>query len=477
MQANGQASNPLNTAAATESKTKAVVANSFKLPKDYEVPIGPASDALQVVYGKKYIPFLDSTDTLANILWGIRLQSPTQNACITTITETCIGEGLFVSNKKPDEVDPDFIKWIGSINNDNQSLNEVCKDALDAMQTDGNAWVEIVKGKIGGLAYVKPYIHTTLTCRYGPLDNKTLKPSHIVKSNQLAKTNRGVLNARNLKAVNIPLYSPNSLDQKAAWQKLDNGDFNSCIHLKNAISGVQFYGLPRSFASVDWQILEHKNAQYNNDMFDNNMVLSALLVFKSAMTQAEAAKTAKEIIKTHTGQGKMGRVAVVSSEGGIDDFELKPLETQKEGSFIELDKRAEAKIITSHNWDPVLAGISRDSAFGNGSQYIRAVFDVKKAMVLKPMADYMLSKFVKPLVNIAANQMNKKEWLDYELSFKHAMPFSFISDIDVNSVLTKDEGREILGQQKLEDTQAGKGFIKTSNTQNKPTDVPGESTK
>lgn len=472
---NGQTKNFLDNQAPTE-KSKTVVVNSIKLNPEEQIPIGFGQDNWQILQGKKYIPFISADDCLPNLFWKVRLQSTTQSACISTIAQTTIGEGLYVTNlDKEKEVDKDFLEWIDSINNDNQSLNEICRTIVDAKATDGNAWIQITKGQFSNKKWVKPYLHPTLVCRLGAIDPKIGRPTSVVRSNQFSKPDRGVLSNRSLKAVEIHLYSKNVLDK--SWTPID-GELNTMIHLKNEVPGIPFYGIPKSHASLRYQVLEYKSAQGNIDNFDNNMILSALLIFESAMTTEEAAASAKEIIKTHTGQGKLGRVGVVSSEQGIANFKYQPLDTQKEGSWIELDKRVEQKIIFAHNWDAVLAGISRESAFGNGSQYIRAAFDAKKAMVLKPEADYLIQKFIKPLVAIAAEHMKKPDWLKYEFAFKHSMPFSLLSDIDVNSVLTVDEGREILGQTEMEDPKIGKQIIEQGSKNNKPKEnVPGEPPK
>jgi capsid portal protein len=478
MPENGQIQDLLNKDAAT-GKSKAVVANSISLDPKNPIPLDYGSDSFQVIFGKRYIPFGGFRDNLPNVLWESRLQSTTHNACVTSIAQTCIGEGLQVTNLEAEKVDKDFIKFISRINNDGHSLNKICKTILEAYLTDGNSWIELVKGEFNKKKYVKAYHHTSMVCRLSLPEKETEEVKFAIKSNALAKPRNGMLNARSLKAVTFPLYNDNPLDQQNVWSNLKtdkeaDGDLHSLIHLKNDYSGFLYYGLPPSVASLRYQILEGKSAQYNIDMFDNNMVLSALLIFKSSMTEDEAKKTAEEILHTHTGQGKMGRVGVVSSEGGIDDFTYQPLDTQKEGSFIEFDQRLEQKIVTSHGWDPILAGISSQNnhPFSNGSQYVRAVFDIKKTMLLHPLSNYLIEAFVKPFIAIAAEELGKKEWLSYDLGFKHAIPFSLISDIEVNNVLVKDEGRKIIGYGPMADKGKGQEIIGTRVTE---TEVPGKS--
>lgn len=454
----------LNNTPASE-KTPVVV-NSVKLDPENPLPFDYGSDSFYTAGGKRYIPFLGQDDNIPNTFWELRAQSTTHNACIGSIAECITAKGLYVKNFELEKVDKEFLAWINTMNRDRETINDITKEILECLQTDGNAFVEIVKGEVGSRKYVKVYVHTTLRTRLKE-ENEDGEVTAVLISDQFARKRNGMLTSRQLKATEIPLYNFDEVDKNAVWKKNEKtGDLHTVIHLKTKFSAVPHYGLPRSLDSIRYQALEGKAAQYNIDNFDNNMVLSALLIFKSSMTQAEAQKNAKQIVKTHTGQGKTGRVGVVSSEGGIEDFEYKTMDVQKEGSFIELDKRVEQKIITSHKWDSVLAGISRDSAFGNGSQYVRAVFDIKKEMVLQPLALYLLKNFIQPLMNIAIEHLGKKEWGKYELDYRLAMPFSLISDIDVNSVLTKDEGRGILGYAAHKEPAKGAEFIKSQPAKN-----------
>lgn len=466
MTPNGQATEPINKDAIT-AKSKAVVANLLKLDPQNPLPFDFSSDSYRVVYGKRYLPFLGYNDNLPNIFWEARALSTTHNACISTIAHTCVGEGVYVTNVDPKDVDPDFLTWISRINNDGQSLSELVRLAIDGRDTDGNGWIEIVKGKVGSEKYLKVYFNSSLYCRLTSPDPKTGEITTAVKSLYLAHYRNGMLTQRSLKAVEFPLYSPEKSLQSKVWQDVNkDGDLHTMIHLKNEVGSVLYYGLPPSHASLRYQVLEGKAAQYNIDNFENNMVMSGLLIFKSGMTEDEAAKVARTIIQSHTGQGKNGRVGVISSESGIDDFTWQPLQTEKEGSFIQLDDKVVGKIITSHGWDGLLAGIpDKGGALGKGSTYVRAIFDVKKAMVLKPREMYIKQKLLMPLLAIAAEWYGKPAWLDYDLGLKMMPPYSLISDIQVNNVLTKNEGRAILGFGPMKNIVHGEEIIGTRITE------------
>ena len=422
-------------------KKREPVVNVTRYNPETPVPIDYSTNPFTIVSGQRYLPF-GKDDNLPNTLWTARLNSVTQNACTTSIAQTCVGTGLYVTNKEPEAVDKEFLTFIANING-SESLNDLCKIGMEAEETDGNAWPEIVKGSLGLVKYVKCYMHTSLVCRFGAIPKDGDRPLSVVRSLKFAESRGRLVSGNALKAANIPLYSSNPLDKKTAWTKIKD-ELHTALHLKNTNKASLFYGIPRSIASFRHQLLESKAAQYNNDNFDNGMVLSAILMMKSSMTQEEANAAGREIIQTHTGGGKAARVAVVASENGIEDWDIKTLETQKEGSYETLDNTVERKIITASNWDKIFFGMGETSTLGQGSQYVRAVYDIKKSGVIDPKCRYWIDHFVKPVIAIAAEHLGKPEWLTYELSFKSTIPFSYSSDIDVNSVLTKNEGRELL---------------------------------
>lgn len=457
------------------TKKGQVVVNVAKLNPETPVPLdfNTTYFTISATEGSRYLPF-GKDDSFPNLMWEARLQSLTQNACITSIAQTCVGSGIYVTNVEPDLVDKDFLTWINRIN-DNQSLKSIIKLGMECEETDGNAWGEIVKGAVGGTKYVKAYMHSSLICRFGAIPKDKDKPEEIIKSTRFAEKRGRVLSARQMKGIRIPIYSSNPLDKAIVWSSDEINDLHTCIHIKNENPASLFYGMQRSVANLRDQVLEGKSAQYDLDNFENNMVISAILVLKSPMTQAEAKLVAQDIIKTHTGAGRNGRVAVISSEQGIEEWDLKTLDTQKEGSFLESRKVYQGNIIVGCNWDAIFFGQSSESSLGKGSTYVRAVYDIKKTTVIDPLCEHWLNSFVYPLIKIAAEHMGKPEWLKYQLAFETAMPFSYSSDIDVNAVLTKNEGREILGMPKSENPEWDKEPIKGGAKEQKPKeDVPTE---
>jgi hypothetical protein len=183
-----------------------------------------------------------------------------------------------------------------------------------------------------------------------------------------------------------------------------------------------------------------------------------MLIFKSAMSREEAEENAREILMQHVGEGKTGRIAVVSSESGAEDVQFIPFNTQKEGSFIEFDKRNEEKIISGHQWDSILAGINRDSNFGTGSQYIRSIWDIKEATLLNPYRNDLRDEVLFPIQQIYSEWFTVPEIMNYDLWFQPSMPFSFLADLNPEKFMKVGQAQELSGLQ-IDDMNKDKYLI------------------
>lgn len=331
-----------------------------------------------------------------------------------------------------------------SVNNERESFDDIMLGCADGERAMGTQFIEVIKGEVGKQPFMKINLHSLLRCRFGEEAEQTGNPTEVIISKLFERNGR--VYAQSLKnARRVPLWSPNKLDQEKCWKKYSDGTYRTMLVFKNKVSGVPHYGLPASISGLRSQVQEAKGEQFNLDNFENNMILGGMLMFKSAMTPEEAQKNAKRIIMSHTGEGKTGRIAVISSENGLEDVKFEKYETAKDGSFIELDKRLEEKIIKANGWNGVFLGLNRGGTLGNGSEYIRNAWDTAEASLLNPLRRKLIDKVVVPLMQIYADVFNKKEILKYQFWFNSAKPFSFLGDIKPEQFMKLNEARELAG--------------------------------
>lgn len=424
-----------------EVQFKIVVSNSV-LDPEKPIPIEQNGNLFRYSKNKKYIPFMGIEDGFDKILLTARLSSASQNACITSIASSLVGKGIRV--KDVEDPNQQLFDWFKSVNKCKHTFDEVLISTIDGERTFGNQFIEVIKGENAGKAFLKVYPQSILKCRLAAPEHPDNDDEiqQVIVSDSFATTGGYKYREDDLK---IPIWSSNILDKDRVWVKDKKGYLHTMLHFKNEVSGVEYYGLPSSIAGLRYQILEAKAAQYNIDNFDNNMILGGILIFKSGMTQEEAQQAAREILLTHIGEGKTGRIAVVASEAGLNEVDFKPFSTAREGSYNDSDKRWEEKIIAANEWDSVLAGINRSSTFGNGSQYIRSIWDVKDAVLLNPLRNKLINKVVNPVVQIWADVFKVKDVLKYEFQLQTNMPFSFMGDIDPNTFFKVKEARSKAG--------------------------------
>jgi len=418
------------------------VHNSITLDPTTPIPLEKFGTFSLTLDGKRYIPFLEPNDNFFQILLEAKLLSPTNLACINSKTQYCIGDGWYLQDAKEDKALNDFAK---NLNKKGQTLNDILRAVFDNLHTAGNCFIDVVRVKVGSSKYIKVYVKQFTDCRLSmPMDADDI-PASIIYSKRFRGV--GVWNMKGDDFVELPIYTGSKSD---TWFKDQSGNEHICIFLKNEVSGYDYYGMPSNVASLPQQILEYKAARYNLDNFDNNLVVGGLIILQGNLTQEEANKLGKNIIMQHSGDGKRGRYVILSSENGIENTKVVPFERQEKGDFIEYDKHLSEKIIASNNWDPLLAGFSDGSGrLGNGGNaFIRSIYDIKQNTVIKPTQNYVIEKFLTPLFQICDDWMGTK-FSSHQVGIKSKSPISFLGDIAINAIVTKDEARQEFGMQPL----------------------------
>lgn len=430
--------------------TSNVASLDVKNPIPFE-PTGVSSAFHFTARNKKYLPFLAPKDNFFQLLLEAKLLSPTNNSCVNSKTNFCVGNGVYIKDNKQNK---DFSEFIKKVNKKGESLNKVTKSIFNNHFTVGNNFVEIVRGRVGSKKFVKVINRPFLDCRLSEPNDDDICESVFISKKFRRK------NAWNLiedEAVELPIYYG---DEKMNWYKDQLGFEHCVIHVKNSVPGYDYYGMPDNVSSLPWQILEYKAARYNIDLIENNLVVGGVIFLDGNVTQEEGKKIGQDIIYSHTGDGKYGRWAVVSGQN-VSKASLQQFNTNSEGSFLKMDDNVESKIIDSNNWDSALYGQHQTSGIGNGGYaYLSAVFETKQKTVIEPSQNLIIEDFFNPLFEIYDNWMGTT-FSELEIGFEKVTPVSFAGEIDVNKVLTKDEGREIIGKPALGNEKGGE-FIKLS---------------
>jgi len=449
--------------------SKGAVTNSITLDAKNPIPIEFNSNIFVSLKGKRYVPFLNPSDNFAQLLTEANTLSPTNFSCTSSIAQYCLGKGTFFKDNKEDKA---FTKWAANVNRKQESLNEILYGGFLHKRVAGNGFIQVVRGKVAGKKFVRVYLREYMDCRLSiPDDDDICNTVYI--SEYFRKL--GIWNLNQNKTEEIPIYSPNMFDNP--WTVDEKGNEHTIFHLKNYTSGYKYYGMPSNIGCLAHQILEYKHARYNLDNFENNLVIGGVLVVKGAMTPEEAQKVGRDIIYQHSGDGKRGRWVVLSSETGLaDGVQIEPFTKQEDSSFVDGDKHNAETIFMNNKWNKLLIGGSEQKSIGQGnSAYIRSVYDIANETVITPEQQFMIEKFLNPLMEICDDWLGTN-WSDMGINLKAFQPVSFLGDINVNAILTVDEGREIIDKDPI-GGEKGKAFIAPAkppmnNNQNQSDNVP-----
>jgi hypothetical protein len=458
----------------TAARTRKSPHNLIELDVETPIPLEYKSLMFRSPTGTPYIPFPNPANDFPQFLTECKLLSPTTLACVNSKTQYCLGKGWYLTDNA--QV-PDLEKWALCVNKKQQSLNDIIKVIFGNLFTIGNAYVEVIRGAIGKKKFVQVYVKNYMDCRLKrPDDNADEDVCTAVVVSKIFRQ-QGFNAQKDIMGVELPLWSNNPLD--SSWVGPDtvssDGFEHTMLHLKTEADGFDYYGLPTNISSLPQQILEYKAARYNLDNFENNLALGGLILLKGNVTEQEARKLGREIIYQHTGDGKRGRYAILSSESGcVSGADVVPFTKQMEGDYIAFDKRIEDKLLTANQWHGILIGRFAEAGLGNGgTNYVRSIFDIANNSVVIPMQHFLLEKFIRPLLHIHDEWVGT-DWSKARIALKPVTPVTFLGDVDINAVMTVNEGREIIGRPALQGAE-GNHIIHPEGNKNPTTHVSPQS--
>lgn len=430
-------------------QTNLSISNEAKLDVKDPIPFEvTGSTAFDLFTDKRFIPFLNPNNNFFKVLQEASILSPTNSACINSKVFMCSGKGLRI--KDADErLTSEFADFQRKINNKRQSLGKTVDRIFSNYFRVGNVFIEMVRLQAGSTRKLHAYVRSFLDCRLGVPDaNDT--PQTVIISKKFRNDSEWLIDEKN--SVELPIYNGDD----TRWKKMPDGSERCMMHIKNEMDGYEYYGVPENVSSLPWQILEYKGARYNIDNFDNNMVIGGAIILEGNYSDAELTKAATRIKEQHTGDGKRGRWVVLGNKQGTGS--IQNFQKQTDGDFLKLDEYAEQKIIDANNWDSALYGQNNSKGLGNGGNaYLKNIFKIKHRTVVEPSREVIIEEFITPFIEehdrYCGTRFSNKvvEFLSVDIE-------DLVEEIEINSVITVDEGREKLGFESL-GSELGKKLI------------------
>lgn len=423
----------------TSTNKSVKIHNTVKIDAKDPLPGLYGGSVFQTLNGINYLPFLGNDDSLFRKLLEVRLLSPTQNNCLNDKVFYSIGDGLQVQDQEfPTEFDK-------KINGKRQTIDDILKEVFEGLYQDGNAFLEIACTQVGEVRVVHVYPHNNMDCRLKE-EKDGAEPVAVLRTRMFRNDGVYMFGEKD-KAITIPLWRGESIESGKGWVKKGN-TVRTMIHIKNSYHGVDFYGLPTNFSGLHNMVNEYKITRLNMDNLENNMFLGGVLFIQGNINEPEEKRLVQNIRKMSTGEGKGGRILPISSEGGLTDTKFVPFTQPHEGHFIELDKHNADKIISANGWSRTLLDMQEGSSLGKGGEFLKQLFQRKFRTVISPTQQIVLNNFIFPLMMIH-DEWKKTKFYDLPWIIKPVIPVSLEGVLDINSLLTVNEGRSELGKKEI----------------------------
>jgi hypothetical protein len=346
--------------------------------------------------------------------------------------------------------------WLTVVSPEGENIEEITQKIAKDFWGFGNAFVEIQKIKKGNTkkVYIRPLPITW--CRPKKAGENEIYPTHIGVSNEFEESYEIVPQ----KVTNLPIFP--------VFETID-GVEKSIVHLKNYEPTLVYWGIPDWVSAKIWAELEYRIPKFNQSKFENGFTPSAIISLFGSTNQEEARHLVNAMKDCFTGTGNNSKMFIQALRDPTYKADVQVLNSSSEGEFINLQGLAQTNIIAAHRWSVALTGLRTAGSLGTNQQ-IRSEFDIVYNTVIRPAQRLFLTKFLNPVIQVAAEWLGY-DWSNIALDISKPMPVSFSGDIAVDQILTKNEMRQEMGFEPLEEKEMQEPIKEPIITEDNATDI------
>lgn len=440
------------------------------------------ADPTRAVFGSlDYLPF-NREGELEHIIALIN-NSPTAKAICNKVAYYTVGEGFYVRKEKsvlgdktaqiltPEQKN---ILWqvLNRKNSDGDNIIDICKKVAYDYQAVGNAFVQldVVSGFVfashQNINFVRPFRSSDLKTRFFGVS-----PDWAIIPYTYNRGRNTYAEAQNIPTLikDIAAY-PRWTDELEELEESEFGkganlselygfDKSSMIMLKQYNPLMYQWGVPNWIGAKHYVELEYRIAKFNVSRFKNGLTTSGLLQLFGDLTPEQQKEYQQAFTEKMTGTGNDFKVIFQILENPDLKANWVPFEQTYNGYFSELSEISKDRIATGFEI-PLSLVQATPGQLGNNQQ-IRSEFEILYRTKIYDIQQAILSHVVKPYLDTVAETERIEFLKGVELDFINIVPVSFAGDLDVNMLLTKTEGREILGYQPTEEAAITEEEIQT----------------
>jgi len=438
-------------------------ADEVVLPKDLYFENSDPTRALFGLYD--YLPFIREGELEQFI--ALINNSPTAKAICNKIAYYTVGEGFYVRKEKavlgeksaqiltPEQKN---ILWsvLSRVNSDGDTILDICKKAAFDYQAVGNSFtrLDVVQGfafaSHQNLNFVRPFRSTDLKTRFFGISADWAILPYSGSKRGYEKYQQYEIPATIKDVAAYPRWTDeleeleeSEFGQGANLADLYGFDKSSMLQLKQYSPLMYQWGVPNWVGAKHFVELEYRIAKFNVSRFRNGLTSSGLLQLFGDLTPEQQADYQEAFMQKMTNTGNDFKVIFQILENPELKANWVPFEQTYNGYFMELAEISKDRIATGFEF-PISLLAATPGQLGNNQQ-IRAEFELLYRTKVYDIQQTILRGIVKPYLDTVAETEGQEFLKGVELDFINIVPVSFAGDLDVNMLLTKTEGREILG--------------------------------
>lgn len=375
--------------------------------------------------------FRDSQNIYINELAKRARRSPTHGAIIRSkVTYTC-GKGFVWMNENGEPTEPSSKtkEWAKLVNNKGQDLQDVFRQTALYYIMTGNAYIQGVKVdkrlNIFGADSTKVRV------------SKDLETGYISSFWRDIKTNPNP-NQRDFPVSKIDL-----------WQQKEQNKW--LYHIKQDEPEYDYYGLPEHHHVLKWADIEYQIPTFNLSRFKNGFFPSVLMQILGEPPQGISEQEYVEKIRdAFTGEDNTHKMFVEMVDSPELSANVETFDGVKDGEFTTLDQLASTRIISGHRWFASLAGIQTAGELGS-NQRIRNEYFIALNSVVIP-------EYQEPLLRVFNEVILPEAGITEKIGIHNVPPVGVSDQLDARLVLNRNEQRQELGYEPLEDEAIGEEF-------------------
>lgn len=438
-------------------------ADEVVLPKDLYFE---NSDPTRALFGLfDYLPFVREGE-LEQIIALIN-NSPTAKAICNKVAYYTVGEGFYVRKEKSvlgeknaQILTPEQKNILYSVlsreNSDGDTILDICKKAAYDYQAVGNSFTRLdvvssfVFASHQNLNFVRPFRSTDLKTRFFGVSADWAIIPYSGRSRGYENYSQLDIPATIKDIAAYPRWTDeleeleeSEFGQGANLADLYGFDKSTMLQLKQYSPLMYQWGIPNWIGAKHFVELEYRIAKFNVSRFRNGLTSSGLLQLFGDLTPQEQADYQEAFMQKMTNTGNDFKVIFQILENPELKANWVPFEQSYNGYFMELSEISKDRIATG--FEIPLSLIQATPGQLGGNQQIRSEFEILYRTKIYDIQQTILRGIVKPYLDTIAELENQDFLKGVELDFINIVPVSFAGDLDVNMLLTKTEGREILG--------------------------------